>query len=290
MSCPLCANPSARPSWLGATSYAGRQFEYVECTGCRSLYCDPMPDDATLAQMYGGDYQTCWEYDPRIEDPKEPDRVLTWLEREPAGFFVDYGCGKGDLLAAATRLGWQCAGVEFDPQVADDVSRRTGAPVYLDPAALLEETGRQADVLHLGDVIEHLTALDRQMPEILSLLRPDGLLLAQGPLEANANLFTLVWRVARSLRRQPRIEMAPYHVLLATAVGQRAFFRRFGVREVECRLREVAWPAPRRLGLTDLAQPRAVSLYFLRRASQGISALSGARLCNRYFYAGRRCQ
>ena len=68
----------------------------------------------------------------------------------------------------------------------------------------------------------------------------------------------------------------------------RAFFRRFGVQEVEYRLREVAWPAPRRIGVADLAQPRVVLLYVLRRASQGISALSGAHLCNRYFYAGRQ--
>src|SRR5437868_2811560 len=105
MSCPLCAYPSARPSWFGATCYAGREFRYVECGGCRSLYCDPMPDEATVARMYGIEYQTMFEFDPRIEDPKEPERVLAWLQREPPGFFVDYGCGHGEMLTAAAGLG-----------------------------------------------------------------------------------------------------------------------------------------------------------------------------------------
>src|SRR5690349_16895768 len=115
MSCPLCASSIASTSWLGSIFYRDREFRYVECGGCRSLYCDPMPDDDTLARMYGIDYRTSFECDPRVQDPKQPDRVVSWLSREPRGLFVDYGCGKGDLLVEATRLGWQAAGVELDP-------------------------------------------------------------------------------------------------------------------------------------------------------------------------------
>jgi 2-polyprenyl-3-methyl-5-hydroxy-6-metoxy-1,4-benzoquinol methylase len=81
----------------------------------------------------------------------------------------------------------------------------------------------QADVVHVGDVIEHLTQLDTQFPEIPGLIKPGGLLLAQGPLENNASLFTFALSSARKLRPARRTEMAPYHVLLATSQGQRDF-------------------------------------------------------------------
>lgn len=58
---------------------------------------------------------------------------------------------------------------------------------------LFDPTGEPVvDVLHLGDMIEHLTDLEHQFPEILRLIKPGGYLLAQGPLEAGPNLFTSV--------------------------------------------------------------------------------------------------
>jgi SAM-dependent methyltransferase len=245
-----------------------------------------MPDDETLARMYGTDYETSFADDPAIADPKEPQRVIEWLRRNERGTFVDYGCGAGALLAEAVRLNWKAVGVEFDDEVARVVARRTGTEVLsLRAAELLPEP--IADVLHLGDVIEHLTRVNQQMPRILRLIKPGGLLLAQGPLEANANLFTATVRVVRRLRPAPRTEMAPYHVMLATAEGQRILFQRFGIEEIEYSIGETAWPAPDNLRLLDLKRPRAVGLFALRRVSQAISRLRPAKWGNRYFFVGR---
>jgi hypothetical protein len=119
------------------------------------------------------------------------------------------------------------------------------------------------------------------------LIKPGGLLLAQGPLEGNANLFTAVLRLSRTVRRPRPTEMAPYHVLLATARGQRMLFRRFALTEIEFSVHEVAWPAPDRLSCADLGRPRAVGLFALRRCSQAVSKLRPRHWGNRYFYAGR---
>jgi hypothetical protein len=142
-------------------------------------------------------------------------------------------------------------------------------------------------VLHLGDVIEHLTELNRQMPQILNLIKPGGVLLAQGPLEANGNLFAFSVRMARLLRKSRRTEMPPYHVLLATAIGQKRLFQRLGLDLLEYSMHEVAWPAPSRLKCADLLSPRLTLLFLLRRLSQAASKIRPAHWGNRYFYAGR---
>jgi SAM-dependent methyltransferase len=285
MACPLCNHENARPSWVGSTFYRGREFTYVECLSCRSLYCSPMPDTGTLSEMYGPDYVTSFQEDPGIDDPKEAMRVVRWLRARPEGTFIDYGCGTSTLLSEAAKLGWQAVGVEFDDEVAKAVAQRTGARVVSQP---LELEDASADVLHLGDVIEHLTEVNRLMPEILRLVKPGGLLLAQGPLENNATLFTVMLRLSKSLRGARQTEMAPYHVMLATAPGQRRLFERFGLETLEYTVREVAWPAPSRLSLSDLKRPRAVGLFTVRRLSQAVSAIRPNRWGNRYFYAGRR--
>jgi len=243
-----------------------------------------MPDARDLESMYGTSYGSSSRPDA-VADPREPRWVLDWLDRLPASSFVDYGCAGGELLVEAASRGWKTLGVELTPEVVEETSRWTGLPVLTVEGAL--ENGACADVLHLGDVLEHLTDLDREMPRILSLIKPGGLLLAQGPLEANGNLFTWTLRLARSMRGRPAIEMPPYHVVLATVEGQWALFRRFGLSAVEERVTEVSWPAPSRLSLSDLARPRSIGLFSLRLASRALSRLSSGRWGNRYRYAGR---
>src|SRR4051794_23684337 len=107
MSCPLCAHPAAAPSWLHSIFYAGREFRYLECVACRSLFCDPMPDGETLARMYGPEYQQAFHSGTIQDDPKEPHRTLGWLKKLGTGTFLDYGCGAGGLLTGAVELGWR---------------------------------------------------------------------------------------------------------------------------------------------------------------------------------------
>ena len=284
--CVLCGSPTSRSSWLDGIFYGGQEFSYRECLSCRSLFCQPMPDDQMLARMYGAEYGRAFAADPAVSDPKEPARVAQWLRSAVPGTFLDYGCGHGRLLAEAAGLSWQVLGVEYDEDVATASSRRLSERI-VSLSQLDSLTPRCADVLHLGDVLEHLTDLDRQMPRILGLLKPGGVLLAQGPLEANRNLFTSTVRLIRSIRRRRRTEMAPYHVLLATAAGQRRFFERFGLEQLTYTVHEVDWPAPSRLAWDDWKRPRPLGLFLVRRVSKAITAMRGGDCGNRYFYAGR---
>lgn len=284
MGCPLCGQPAWSPSWVGATAYGGQVFRYVQCAECRSLYCAPMPDDEMLGRLYGAEYASAGA-DASVEDPKQPRRVLDFLSARPPGVFVDFGCGSGFLLREAARLGWTSFGVEYDPAIAEAVARTTEVPVF---AAAAIPASLRPDVLHLGDVIEHLTKLDEQMPRILDLLAPGGILIAQGPLEANPTLFNYAVRAARAVRRRREASMPPYHVLLATRRGQRRMFERFGLHELTFSLSEVAWPAPSRLGAGDLRSARRVGLFVASIVSRAASRLAPHWLGNRYFYVGTR--
>lgn len=287
MNCPLCDCKSFLSSWFGKTLYNKREFEYVECQSCRTIYCQPMPDGETLARMYGQEYFKNEEdeilphdFDDRFREPVE------WLKKNSPKIILDYGCGAGELLEQAKNLGWNCAGIEFDANVAKIVEDRLGIPVKTNAEKL--GTNFQADALHLGDVIEHLTDLKNQMPEILKLLKPGGILLAQGPLEANPNLFTFLLKYSRKLRGRPISSMPPYHVLLATVKGQKLFFERFGLREIEFSISETAHPAPEKVGFADFKKPQKVGLFAARRLSQMISSLNENNWGNRFFYVGEK--
>lgn len=242
-----------------------------------------MPDAATLAEMYGTDYSARFAENLNREGSPDGESVLRWLRRLGRGRFLDYGCGTGILLSSAHRAGWQVIGVEYHAEVAQQTARETGLPVVT-----LEEARGYApvDVIHVGDVIEHLTNPRDQLRDILRLLRPGGVLLAQGPLEANASLFTLAVRTVRRIRPGRTADMPPYHVTLATLHGQARFFERLGIKNLELSVSEEAWPAPARLSSGVVARPRLLALYMLRTLSRITSRLRPRAWGNRYFYAG----
>lgn len=288
MSCPLCDDDRKRRSWLGSVFYNGREFPFAQCRSCDSLYCDPMPTDEILSEMYGIDAKPYWETDEDEQGHQEQSPVIDLLRSLGSGTFVDYGCGFGSVLQAARSEGWNAIGVEFDPKMADFVQARTGISVIAGASILRPEQKHIADVLFLGDVIEHLTKMDRQIPDILELIKPGGYLVATGPLEGNASLFNLIVRLVRLARRRwHRTEMAPRHVMLATARGQRALFNRFGIKEIKFSVSEVSWPAPARLSARDLGSPRQVVMFVTSLTSRMVSKLNSKNWGNRYFYFGR---
>jgi SAM-dependent methyltransferase len=238
--------------------------------------------------MYGVNYESAFSEgaNGNVEDPKEPLKCLEWLRRQGTGTFLDYGCGAGTLLVEADKVGWLPVGVELNSEVARSVGHRTGFCVLTAEAADATD-GHIADVLHLGDVLEHLTDMENHMPRILRLIKPGGLLLAQGPLEGNFNFFSACCELSRRLRPWHRTVMAPYHVLMATSDGQRLLFQRFGLSEVEYLLHEVAWPAPSKFMMQDMAHPKQAILFALRRLSISLSTFNSKNWGNRYFYAGR---
>jgi SAM-dependent methyltransferase len=269
---------------MRSVSFAQRTFSYLRCAGCRSLVCDPMPDDDILSAMYGPGYAALTRADYQVDSPRDTTEVVSFLNDRPPGTIIDFGCGDGDLVRAIQRdTSWTPLGVEFDPEVAGSTERATGARIFT-YADVVQGRVVPADALHLGDVLEHLTDLDHQMPVLLGLLRPGGHLLAEGPLEGGPALFELTIQATQATRSSRPVSAPPTHVVQATVAGQRGFFARHGLAEDSFAVYEVAWPAPSRLRRADLSHPRTIALYALRRLSQAVSRLT--RWGNRYRYVG----
>jgi SAM-dependent methyltransferase len=244
-----------------------------------------MPDEEVLRLMYGPGYAGLVSGDYPVEDPKEPERVMAVLGTLPPGTFVDFGCGAGGLLREAAALGWKAYGVEFTADVAAATSQATGHQVV--PISDVSSVPGEAEVVHLGDVIEHITDPDRDFSVALSMLRSGGLLLAQGPLENNWTVFAAFRRLAGYARPTRVRHHAPTHVVQATADGQRRFFSRHGLIEQRFDLSEVWWPAPSELGSCQL-RPRLIALYLCRRLSLSLRFLAPRTWGDRYFYIGRK--
>lgn len=283
MACPLCDEVDSSEARFGPTVYREKAFSYRRCMGCRSIYVSPMPTDEDLDEMYGEEYSKFMSTSLSHSGALGERQVLQVLSTFSEGKILDFGCGSGVLLRKANDIGWISYGVDYERDASRKIRESNGIVFANSLDAIPTEVS--FDVIHLGDVLEHLTNLNSEFPAILRRLNPDGVVIAQGPLEANSNLFFFAILLKNLIRRNILTE-PPYHVSLATRKGQRAFFDRFSLNEVRFEVFEVSHPAPERIGFSDLFNPLVLTMYLLRQISRAVSMLI-PHWGNRYFYVGR---
>lgn len=181
--CPVCGERTVRPRF----GIEGLRERLVVCTGCGSGRLDPMPSESEIAGFYPDAYYG----DPdqaKFSGPVESlvrmlgARRARWLlDRVPAGGRVlDVGCGRGTLLRAVARGGFEAHGVEMSGAAAKGVD----AFAALRIAPRLADAGYPDaffDAVIIWHVLEHLRDPRAVIEEARRILRPDGRLVVAVP-------------------------------------------------------------------------------------------------------------
>tara|TARA_Y100000590_G_scaffold387348_1_gene460795 strand:+ start:11982 stop:12740 length:759 start_codon:yes stop_codon:yes gene_type:complete len=250
-----------------------------------------MPSDTELAPLYGYEYNSGDNDGLRLEsDPRAVDWIMGIVQSLNPDRFVDYGCGSGELLRRVATTGVEAVGFDLDAAGVEEASLSAGCTAYT--YADVGDHLSTADVLHIGDVLEHVSNPMALLDEACSLLRPGGTLLVEGPLEANLSVFNGVLAVASAVKLGRPVEMPPYHVHLITARGQQRLLGRAGLTCDEFETGDTAWPAPGRWDPLLVRHPRLLSLFLLRKLSgvafRFASRKRSDRIANRFRYRGTK--
>ncbi len=96
------------------------------------------------------------------------------------GRLLDIGCGAGDYLGFARRLGWQTYGLDPDP-AAVEVARRRGATVVQGTLDTVRLPDAPFDAVASMHSIEHARNPRDFLRNALALLRPGGFFYLQTP-------------------------------------------------------------------------------------------------------------
>ncbi len=248
-----------------------------------------MPSELELGRLYGIDYNAGDGESSSVEgDPRAYDWIFETLRANRPKRFVDYGCGSGALLARVAATGVEAVGFDIDSDGLKAASRASGCRVH--SIADIGMHVASADVVHLGDVLEHVPDPAEVLGRACSLLRPGGLLLSEGPLEANLSVFNGVIAIVALARWRKPVDTPPHHVHLTTARGQRRLFQRVGLTQSEFETSDTAWPAPERWTPDVAVSPRLSALFLVRRFSTVVRNIvpsrSSERMSNRFRYSG----
>jgi len=145
-------------------------------------------------------------------------RLPRWKE---GGTVLEIGCSRGYFLEVLKEYGWKPTGLEWDPKMAQEVSRRLGVPVLETLDALRSVPDASFDAVVLWHVLEHLPDPVAALSEIRRVLKPGGELRMVLPNTASLS--------ARLLREY------------WTAIAEPRHFFHFTPRTLDTALRRAGW-------------------------------------------------
>jgi SAM-dependent methyltransferase len=181
----FCTHPDdrAEPLFAARDYITGERFDVRRCAACGLSRTVPPPDPARLDAYYPQAYYG----DPRARRfPAAVEGLQRWLYARRAGVVeqlagrkgrvLDVGCGRGFLLDAFRRRGWDVQGAELDDRSARHAREVLGLDVHVGPAEAWPWPDGHFDAVVLWHVLEHLGDPREALARAGRLLRPGGVL------------------------------------------------------------------------------------------------------------------
>lgn len=236
-----------RTCWCGNTQLAAFSSEYGECQVCGTLVLlNVMPPEKLMVQddeqdFYGKQYwlehqQEDFGYPSIFQRARNDltERNLHWLKalmkyRLPPAHVLEIGCSHGSFVALMKQAGYQSAGLEMSPWVAEYGHKTFDVPILAGPIETQDLQPASLDVIAMMDVLEHFPDPLATMGKCLELLKPDGVLLVQTPqFKEGVTYESLVTQKQRFIEQLKSEE----HLYLFSERSVSEFFKRLGAEYI----------------------------------------------------------
>jgi 2-polyprenyl-3-methyl-5-hydroxy-6-metoxy-1,4-benzoquinol methylase len=212
----------------------GIKCSIVRCLNCGHIYPKPMPVFVDTNKGYKDPDEYFINNDP-AQQVEIFSLLLEEVEKKLGykGKILDVGSGRGELLYAAKKMGWQAEGVETSEEFTSYSKMKYGVEVNNCTLESAEYPSEQFDVITLGAVIEHLYNPDKMLKEINRILKLNGILWIDAPNESSlynvlGNLYFKI--LGKNWVSQLSPTFPPYHVQGFTKKSINTLLLRTGFR------------------------------------------------------------
>jgi 2-polyprenyl-3-methyl-5-hydroxy-6-metoxy-1,4-benzoquinol methylase len=282
--CLFCQSDKSSPSYYPAIEFNEKKFHYVTCDACKLVYIDPLLSEDDLQKLYSIDYHNEFYFNAGKDYTRQMDILL---QHKTKGKFLDYGCGDAAFLRFFRHLDFELYGAEYNPVLVNKLKEAHQGISFLTIDSLLNDPSQKFDIIHLGDVLEHLVNPQAIIQILRTRLNPGGILFVEGPIEHNFNFANIFiagnFQVKKLLMPKRTVPMRPFHIFFSNRKNQREFFERIHFKTLHFEVFEWAWPLPGKWQESRSVKQKLE--YFIGQISKKISSLP-IGWGNRFYYIG----
>ena len=151
-------------------------YGFTRCESCSLVRLDPVPDEATLAEVYEQSYRDgAYAVFARAGDVRSATasaRIAVIAPVAPPGPWLDVGCSTGPFLQAAGDAGIEIEGFDLSAAAVEQ-ARSRGLRAMHSSVEAFEPTRRYACVTAF-DLVEHLVDPNPFLERVRGWLAPGG--------------------------------------------------------------------------------------------------------------------
>ena len=247
ISCILCGSTQNKVSFPYSIKFSESEFFYKRCSSCKCVFVNPIPSDDDFEKIYQNDnYHEEHYVEVDLSEYEASVGLLSKYISNDDAKVLDYGCGYGHFLKALQKNKFQAEGLEFDQAACIKAENFSGCKVY-PTNQLINLEKNSFNVLHLGDVLEHLPNPQQTLKKLIGILNTNGIIFIEGPLEINpspvywaAKLFGFIKKIFLQKENYGK----PTHLIRVDANIQKEFILKINSR-IEClhwEVYETGWP------------------------------------------------
>ena len=266
-------------------------YSFLFCKECLGYFMSPELTAQQLERMYSRNYierESDQKNLPDVEDRSRfysLEKYLNSQSYESTDYFLDFGCGANpETLKIARSKNLTPIGMELAEDVREVAARNTGELV-LSREELIDFKVKFS-VIFLGDVLEHLTDPQEILNELVGLLKKEGVIISQGPLQGARTLTHTLVGAYSCITPSIKSTYPPYHVTFAHRRSMVQLFNRAKMKVEFIYVDEVNWPAPNFRELRLNLNFRDMALFFSKSIDKLLAKIN-SRYGTRYFMVGK---
>lgn len=258
-------------------------FTWNKCDNCKLLFLLPPLSESDKEAMYKLSYHTTYYFNYNERYFKQLEIIKPFEKIS----FLDFGCGDAGLISFLQKNNFEVTGVEYHKDLIDILTSKFNKINFIQESRFWK-TSATYDIIHLGDVLEHVSNPAELMNRLKKYLKPGGLFFVEGPLECNPSLgyyfrkCTYFFR--NSINRESLRVKIPYHITFSNANNQQFFFDAQQLEKIIFKVQEAGWPYIDKIA--EIKSPWLLLQYVVSKVSIFFSSfLSGWG--NRFTYIGK---
>ncbi len=245
--CIICSKKEFAQAFPFNTYFNGRTFRYKKCLNCNFVKIFPDPSKKDLEKLYDNKsyhkkFYSIIENNDYKDSVKYLNKFLDYKVK-----LLDFGTGSGHFIREISEI-HKCFGVEYSPETIKKLKNKFKKATFLNNNQVNNKKYNNFfDIIHLGDVLEHVIAPDYLLLNLHSKIKKNGLLYIEGPIERNLSLVNfsilLFGNIKRFLTRNYKNNFKPYHLFFCDYQNQISMIKKINkFKIIDYKIYETGWP------------------------------------------------